>query len=80
MDKFINVNLNSEEEKMNAYFSINEINYSYKKPKFPYNIIKIEKDLNYKNIYEKYIKKDIKQKKSRGGYDEQEDTVHIFLF
>lgn len=71
MDNFLKIHNNEDGDKLDLYNFLNDITVSYKKPKFPYNLLQIEKNITYKNIYDKYIN-DNKNKK--GGTME-----YIFL-
>lgn len=72
MDNFIKIHNNEDKDKLDLYNFLKDITYSYKKPKFPYNLLKIEKNLTYKNVYEKYISG---TKDKKGG-----SLEYIFLF
>lgn len=77
MDKFINYHFNMDDEIIETYRLLNDINYSYKKPKFPYNIIKSDKELTYKNLSQQI---NSHKSKSGGGNSDNNDSVYVFLF
>lgn len=72
MDEFIRINSNESADKMNLYNSLNAVKVSFRKPKFPYNLLKTENNLDYKNIYEKYI--------HNKQYNEKTGGTYVFTF